>query len=459
MGDSIYLFKGILKAETPFMIGNGDDTYSDMDLLRNHKKEPFIPGTALAGVCRAYLEKDDNFKDEVKNYFGEGKKGHESTKYRQSQVIVYDGQLEGAEKPPTRIRDSVKLENKVAVDESKFDFEIVEAGAAFSFRLEFKVDKGKRDEVENLVRALIAGFHHGEIRIGGKSNRGYGYFKLLPSLDSDTAGVKCKYFDLTDLGKLTDYINWDWSKATFTEELSLKELPQESQNNAFKSIPLQLHSFLFIRDYAHNEEYEDGTIDAVPLKNSKDEVVIPGTTWAGVFRHHMERILNQLDRKVIGKIFPKCNINKESWPKALIEYLFGYVHEEKSDKNDEPQASNNQASHIFFKESHFEKGNVSEILRTRTAIDRFTGGASKGLLFNNKLAYTQGDRSSCYLEIGLSQELKDEKKQYDFVKSLLDVCFEDLQEGYLAVGGQTAVGGGIFRKGEVKDDEVSNDKE
>ncbi|KGM36412.1 RAMP superfamily CRISPR-associated protein [Streptococcus sinensis] len=454
MGDSIYLFKGILKAETPFMIGNGDDTYSDMDLLRNHKKEPFIPGTALAGVCRAYLEKDDNFKDKVKNYFGEGKKGHESTKYRQSQVIVYDGQLEGAEKPPTRIRDSVKLENKVVVDESKFDFEIVEAGAAFSFRLEFKVDKEKRNEVESLVRALIAGFHHGEIRIGGKSNRGYGYFKLLPSLDLDTAGVKCKYFDLTDLGKLKDYINWDWSKATFTEELSLKELPQESQNNAFKSIPLQLHSFLFIRDYAHNEEYEDGTIDAVPLKNSKDEVVIPGTTWAGVFRHHMERILNQLDRKVIGKIFPKCNINKESWPKALIEYLFGYVHEEKSDKNDEPQASNNQASHIFFKESHFEKGNVSEILRTRTAIDRFTGGASKGLLFNNKLAYTQGDRSSCCLEIGLSRELKDEEKQYDFVKSLLDVCFEDLQEGYLAVGGQTAVGGGIFRKGEVKDDEV-----
>lgn len=452
MGDSIYLFKGILKAETPFMIGNGDDTYSDMDLLRNHKKEPFIPGTALAGVCRAYLEKDNNFKDEVKNYFGEGKKGHESTKYRQSQVIVYDGQLEGAEKTPTRIRDSVKLENKVAVDESKFDFEIVEAGAAFSFRLEFKVDKGKRDEVENLVRALIAGFHHGEIRIGGKSNRGYGYFKLLPSLDSDTAGVKCKYFDLTDLGKLTDYINWDWSKATFTEELSLKELPQESQNNAFKSIPLQLNSFLFIRDYAHNEEYEDGTIDAVPLKNSKDEVVIPGTTWAGVFRYHMERILSQLDTNSVANIkgIFKCAINTETWPKALINYLFGYVEEGTDVK---------QASHIFFKESHFEKGNVSEILRTRTAIDCFTGGASKGLLFNNKLAYTQGDRSSCYLEIGLSQELKDEEKQYDFVKSLLDVCFEDLQEGYLAVGGQTAVGGGIFRKGEVKDDEVSNDKE
>lgn len=447
MGDSIYLFKGILKAETPFMIGNGDDTYSDMDLLRNHKKEPFIPGTALAGVCRAYLEKDDTFKGGIAYYFGQGKQGKEATTDRQSRVIVYDGQLEETEKLTTRIRDSVKLENKVAVDESKFDFEIVEAGAAFSFRLEFKVDKEKKNEVENLVRALIAGFHHGEIRIGGKSNRGYGYFKLLPSLDSDTAGVKSKYFDLTDLGKLTDYINWDWSKATFTEELSLKELPQESQNNAFKSIPLQLNSFLFIRDYAHNEEYEDGTIDAVPLKNSKDEVVIPGTTWAGVFRHHMERILSQLDTNSVANIkgIFKCAINTETWPKALINYLFGYVEEGTDVK---------QASHIFFKESHFEKGNVSEILRTRTAIDCFTGGASKGLLFNNKLAYTQGDRSSCYLEIGLSQELKDEKKQYDFVKSLLDVCFEDLQEGYLAVGGQTAVGGGIFRKGEVKDDEV-----
>ena len=443
MGDSIYLFKGILKAETPFMIGNGDDTYSDMDLLRNHKKEPFIPGTALAGVCRAYLEKDDK----VKNYFGEGKKGHESTKYRQSQVIVYDGQLEGAEKPPTRIRDSVKLENKVAVDESKFDFEIVEAGAAFSFRLEFKVDKEKENEVESLVRALIAGFHHGEIRIGGKSNRGYGYFKLLPSLDSDTAGVQSKYFNLTQQDDLEEYINWKWSDTEFTEKLLLGP-----QNDDFLKTPLQLHSFLFIRDYAHNEQYDEGTIDAVPLKNSKDEVVIPGTTWAGVFRHHMERILSQLDTNSVANIkgIFKCAINTKTWPKALINYLFGYVEEGTDVK---------QASHIFFKESYFEKGNVSEILRTRTAIDRFTGGASKGLLFNNKLAYTQGDRSSCYLEIGLSQELKDEKKQYDFVKSLLDVCFEDLQEGYLAVGGQTAVGGGIFRKGEVKDDEVSNDKE
>ena len=166
----------------------------------------------------------------------------------------------------------------------------------------------------------------------------------------------------------------------------------------------------------------------------------------------MERILSQLDTNSVANIkgIFKCAINTETWPKALINYLFGYVEEGTDVK---------QASHIFFKESRFEKGNVSEILRTRTAIDRFTGGASKGLLFNNKLAYTQGDRSSCYLEIGLSQELKDEEKQYDFVKSLLDVCFEDLQKGYLAVGGQTAVGGGIFRKGEVKDDEVSNDKE
>ena len=444
MGDSIYLFKGILKAETPFMIGNGDDTYSDMDLLRNHKKEPFIPGTALAGVCRAYLEKDDTFKGGIAYYFGQGKQGKEATTDRQSRVIVYDGQLEETEKLTTRIRDSVKLEDKVAVAESKFDFEIVEAGAAFSFRLEFKVDKGKRNEVESLVRALIAGFHHGEIRIGGKSNRGYGYFKLLPSLNSDTAGVQSKYFDLTDSGKLTEYIKWDWSNGEYTTELYLEE---QNKSNTFISTPLQLHSFLFIRDYAHNEEYEDGTIDAVPLKNSKDEVVIPGTTWAGVFRYHMERILSQLDTNSVANIkgIFKCAINTETWPKALINYLFGYVEEGTDVK---------QASHIFFKESHFEKGNVSEILRTRTAIDRFTGGASKGLLFNNKLAYTQGDRSSCYLEIGLSQELKDEEKQYDFVKSLLDVCFEDLQEGYLAVGGQTAVGGGIFRKGEVKDDEV-----
>ena len=126
---------------------------------------------------------------------------------------------------------------------------------------------------------------------------------------------------MTDLRELTDYIDWDWSGANYSTELSLDE---QNKSNNFILTPLQLHSFLFIRDYAHNEQYDEGTIDAVPLKNSKDEVVIPGTTWAGVFRHHMERILNQLDTdsiKRIGDIFPKCDINKESWPYRLFIWL------------------------------------------------------------------------------------------------------------------------------------------
>lgn len=472
-----YLCISRLRAESPFMIGNGEDTYSDKDLLVDHKGEVFIPGTSLAGVCRAYLESKWS-QDKVDKIFGSGKVGKISSLDKQSKVIFYDSFLIRDSK--RRIRDSVSLTNKVAEDNHKFDFEIVEAGAEFAFRIEFRIvdDTDEENLVNDCIQTLVNGFNQGEIRIGGKTSRGYGYFKLMVSDKKE--GLQRRKFNLKkieatkpkknkskkkqgkkppsttpEVTELKEYISvhsqWAdlelWKDTTKLEKLKQgwKTFdPQSNPNISLYSHPLQLKSFLFIRDYGIQQSKGQAEITAGPLKNGRGQVVIPGTSWAGVFRQQMKRIVDSLDVAVLFSIFPEFHSNDGKFDSdGFIRQLFGFV--DKASKEA-------QASQIAFRESVFNEEEIAEIVRTRTAVDRFTGGASNGLLFSNMLAYRKGNKTTCQLEIQLANPLIFNGKAVDsnqkkFISSLLESCIQDLEEGYLAIGGQTAVGGGVFEKG------------
>lgn len=439
-----YLCISRLRAESPFMIGNGEDTYSDKDLLVDHKGEVFIPGTSLAGVCRAYLESKWS-QDKVDKIFGSGKVGKISSLDKQSKVIFYDSFLIRDSK--RRIRDSVSLTNKVAEDNHKFDFEIVEAGAEFAFRIEFRIDDDKDEEqlVNDCIQTLVNGFNQGEIRIGGKTNRGYGYFKLFLQPQGKSQGLHWKSFDMKKEEDLLAYLDFNWSLDEFqTMDVIVPEVATKQPISRC----LQLKSFLFIRDYGIQQSKGQAEITAGPLKNGRGQVVIPGTSWAGVFRQQMKRIVDSLDVAMLFSIFPEFHSNDGKFDSdGFIRQLFGFV--DKASKEA-------QASQIAFRESVFNEKEISEIVRTRTAVDRFTGGASNGLLFSNKLAYRKGNKTTCQLEIQLANPLVFNGKELDdgqnkFISSLLASCIQDLEEGYLAIGGQTAVGGGIFEKGGSND--------
>lgn len=471
-----YLCISRLRAESPFMIGNGEDTYSDKDLLVDHKGEVFIPGTSLAGVCRAYLESKWS-QDKVDKIFGSGKVGKISSLDKQSKVIFFDSFLIRDSK--RRIRDSVSLTNKVAEANHKFDFEIVEAGAEFAFRIEFRIvdDTDEENLVNDCIQTLVNGFNQGEIRIGGKTNRGYGYFKLMVSDKKE--GLQSRKFNLKkieatkpkknkskkkqgkksssttpEVTELKDYISvhsqWAdlelWKNTTKLEKLTQGWKlfgPQSNPNISFYSHPLQLKSFLFIRDYGIQQSKGEAEITAGPLKNGLGQVVIPGTSWAGVFRQQMKRILDSPDINGVARIFPEFYINGSGFDSdGFIRQLFGFVDKERKEA---------QASQIAFRESVFNEEEIAEIIRTRTAVDRFTGGASNGLLFSNMLAYRKGTKTTCQLEIQLANPLifngeAVDSNQKKFISSLLESCIQDLEEGYLAIGGQTAVGGGVFEK-------------
>ncbi|WP_269849662.1 RAMP superfamily CRISPR-associated protein [Methanosarcina horonobensis] len=57
------IVKGKLKLLSPLLLGSGNDDLADIEVMKDSKGNPFIPGTSLAGALRHYFE--DNFQDQL----------------------------------------------------------------------------------------------------------------------------------------------------------------------------------------------------------------------------------------------------------------------------------------------------------------------------------------------------------------------------------------------------------
>ena len=398
--------RGVLTAKTPFMIGSGESEGSDVDILRNKSGEVFIPGTSLAGVCRDYLE---DIGTETKYVFGYGAT-KESSDEKESSIIFYDAFSIG--NVYTSVRDAVRLERKVSKTGCKFDFEIAESKSDFDFRME--INYHDPDIERKICEDIVSGFKKESIRIGAKTTRGFGLF--------DIDNVKHLYLNLNDKKDMERYINFTW------EDLKEDFTFQDNESELYISLEdkLALDSFIFIRDYATLDRVEPDTdskfVDAKTLTNKHGEVVIPGTAWAGVFRHHIERILDKV--KYRNKV-------------EFLDALFGY-----QTKDGDGKDAIKSKSKIFFPEITISKDNITLLNRTRTAVDRFSGSALQtGALFTGRVAYKKEESNTA---IYLKVQIKKDFEELELAKSLVLGCFEDLKNGYLATGGNTSIGAGIF---------------
>ncbi|MDO4793300.1 MAG: RAMP superfamily CRISPR-associated protein [Filifactor alocis] len=463
----LLLLKGILTAKTPFMIGSGKDEGSDSDVLRNGRDEIFIPGTTLAGVCRHFLEdgalKEKQQKIETaENQVGEkqetgdrkksiigvfgGKIGRtsDSRDTLESKIIFYDAFETAKTKQDlgitTKVRDSVRLNHKVSVDKSKFDYEVVEAGASFKFRVEWLTED--KEFSKGILSRIIEGLNKGDIRIGAKTTRGFGEFELTEVRYAmiDLNKNMSAYISLGadwDLDKNGEVVKWKaWEQTATTDyESAYKVIRKE----------IALDGFLFLRDYAtlaktDPEDKESKFVDAQTLVDRNGNPVIPGTAWAGAFRHHCAKILKRAGHTDI---------------EALLDAMFGYrtklddKGELKRDPNDKEKKSK---SNIIFRETTIHKETVVMLNRTRSAIDRFSGSALQtGALFTERIACAKDGESPLdkfCLEIKIRKDIED----FAMAESLIDVCIQDLERGLLAVGGNTSIGAGMF-KGLGKEEE------
>lgn len=386
----IFYLRAELTAKSPLIIGSGTDDNTDSDILVGSDGKPYIPATTLAGVFRHYVGDINN----EGSLFGFSTSGDDYTNNK-SKIVFYDAQL--INEAVISSRDGVRLDkNKIAENAGKFDYEIINSGSRFEFRMEVHSETGYTEIIDD----IITGLNSSQLRIGGKSNRGFGEI----SIDN----IKCKKIDIKS--NPDEYINFIWDSVT--DDYIVKS---EAKNKYISTeIDFSVASFLFIRNYATlavDENNNNKSVDAEQLLNSDNKPVIPGTSWAGVFRHHIDKILDKLEYE-----------NKDKF----ISDLFGNVIE--SENMTIP-------SKIIFSESVIE--NSHQMNRTRNAIDRFTGGAGDKKLFTTRPTY--GGEGTLKIMIK-----KDSSLDLNFAKSLINTCIKDINEGILTVGGETSTGGGIL---------------
>ena len=372
-----FFFQADMKCVSPFAVGSGMRGFTDKDVLTDASGVPFVPGASIAGSCRHYLE---TVGMDVSDVFG-SVDNEDDSRIVFYEAFAKDGQyIKG-------FRDGVAIDKVygTAIEGSRFDYEIVEVGSVFSFRMMLDIKTATEREIPNRI---ICGINSGEIRIGSKTSRGMGRVIL----------ENMRYCVITDI---SDLIDFSWDVMQTYQEMPIAEALQKTYTYDF-----DVKSFTYVSNkatlYCHEQ---DRVVAAEQLKNAHGESVIPGTSWAGVFRHRMYRILSEVGYA-----------QKEN----LLNKLFG---------------TQQNASAIVFEESVIRDDYLID--QTRNAIDRFTGGAGDKKLFTNRLSVG----GVVTLTVHMKHYMLDEKERI-MAEQLLEACVQDLMDGIIYVGGMGSVGGG-----------------
>lgn len=400
---------------SPLSIGSGANENTDRDVLVDSSECPFIPATSLAGVLKSFLTKTEG-KAKANEIFGfiptsetekkEAQKGNPDYAERPDKIRVYDGTLadEAGKSFFITNRDMVALKNKVGIKGRKFDTEAVEPGVKFVAYLELFEPK-----YEAQIRKALSALNSGEIRLGSKTSRGYGKVSVNAKAKTICAVDKWLKFDMmeADCWNDADSVNLDKSgqyKITLglksTGGISIREYTTEPSTEE-QTMP----------------DYETMSIHSCKGNDGTPIPVIPGTSWAGAFKDRFSEFVQD---------------------KELTESLFGFVHNPKEDGDDKVRKSS-----VVFDESQLTGGTWKQT--TRNSIDRFSSATKDGALYTERTYYY----GKTELVISFASEPSEREKR------IFAACLADLHNGFLAVGGLTAVGRGLFEIQSINGTDIS----
>ncbi len=420
--------------DSPLAIGSGENRYTDSDIIKDRNGKPYIPASAIAGVTREILSGSVIDENEINTYFGNVNKNTHKTdknaKYNkqdekannvESSVIFYDATLKNDSPCHISIRDNVALdEYKTAKKGAKFDMEVLEAGAKFETYLEQSFYEGVDvDYIDKIVDVL----HSGKVRFGGKTMRGYGNTCDVCINEKEFIfKSKKENGKEQDLENVEKWLEFDIYNYPWKEEESKTVDDSKIERKKELVINLRQNGGISIRKYATRVQKDENDIvpdyeqlTAFITEHDTEAVmpVIPGTSWAGAFRHRMKDFGINVDES--GSIF-------------------GYVKGKMREK-----------SKISFSESRIS-GAMAKTL-SHNAIDRFTSGTVEGALFKEQTYYY----GTTKLIIGWNGGTMDNE-----TKSALAATIADIHYGFLAVGGETSIGRGLFTVDEINGKKIND---
>ncbi len=379
-------YKIELTQSAPLHLSNGDSQDSDSDLMKDGRNMPFIPGTGLIGALRDLLAKEK--KDMLFGWI----KGE---KQQASRVIGSDAVLPSdAKEEDIRLtyRDGVSLDliRGTAVKGAKYDLETVETKLPYTSVLEWtgrEIDESL-PILENLISRVVAA----GLSLGGKVTRGYGAMQVSAWERTFRFPEDLQAWLIFDPRSKTDK-GWTPVQGK-ADEAEFREY--EMSFSVAGPIAVRIYSTA------------PGKADFEMMKNAQGKPVIPGTSWAGAFRHRMHEIAREL-----------------GLPKEDAEALDAFFGKLKDGM---------RRSDISFSETEIQGGEELQI--TRNALDRFTSSTAMSALFS--AGYWYGGQGMLKIRIR-KEALK------PLFEQLLAATIKDLDLGLMTIGGGASTGLGQLR--------------
>lgn len=405
--------------ESPLHIGSADGSKGEI-LVHPADHRPFIQASSLAGV----------FRDYYRNTYGEGHWLHSHTfgsaqKRKPSALRLTDGSFAKADielRPRLKIdRDSGTCQAEKTAGSrissgQKFEEEYVAQGAKFSFAAYLKEMVSESEEekakLEEAFETCLSAWAAGEICLGGRKGSGSGRISLKQ--------VSKRSFDLR---KPEDREAWQKEEDALTENEAedIKEAILEKASSSRVAYQITATCVtdgeLLVKGIAGDVGGED--LNGENIKNAAGKDIIPGTSWKGVLRSRAESIAEYLDLDGFAQEMFGCKSQKGGKGRS------GQVWVEDSVVED-----------LVVKKT----GKGNQPVRTRIAIDKFTGGVRYGAMVRDKPVSG---------ELTLSLTIR-KNPEADSQCAMLLFILRDLDAGLISVGGTGAAGRGYLRIKEIK---------
>jgi CRISPR/Cas system CMR subunit Cmr4 (Cas7 group RAMP superfamily) len=449
---NISIARVTVEFETPFHIGTGDEgDVSDAAVVCDVNGLPSLPGTSLAGVLRAaYSDRYDRNQMETLFGYQDGKDGAGS-KMTISWGCIHDchdkpveGLVDGkrlddpvlANACNPTLRDHVRINHQGASssdEHGKFDELAVCKGHRFTFECMMQ----GIDDDQKLWDQFIDLLSDKSLRIGGKTRRGFGSFRIIK--------LQTRVFNLSDANDFKAF-------AAYPARLDTNADGLVSDNNASGSMAGALARTIVLKPLEYwmfgggEDMSKDGfEADMAPVRdrainwkslpaNVDDNlVVLPGSSIKGALAHRVAYHYNRLtgfygDKEKADDFIERIKNNPG------IEQLFGFAKEGKGEE------SKGRRGRVLIDDIYVNTEPKSQVVH-HVSIDRFTGGARTltGGLFSER-PFWQGPDIPLTITVTGSSDIDDD------AMNALNEAISDLCESRLALGGGTGRGLGFFTK-------------
>lgn len=379
-----YTLTGTVKLTSPLIIRAGvsndilNDTVDDI-VVTYHDGQPFIPGTSLAGVLRQVLQ--GLVPDAELVLFGSI-----DDKGTQSALQINDIPLEDTN---IVVRDGIRIDDVrgVTVDGAKYDFEVIESGATGQLRIDCVIRRCHEQQgakIEKALAALANALQHG-IAIGARTVNGFGRVACKD--------IALEHYDFTK----PDHVK-AWLTGTSGAAVAIPKQALVADRDLVINMDAYLEDTVLIKSI-FEEAWEDKSV----------ALFVPGTSVKGVLRHQCGRILQAIGMN-----------------DALVNTLFGYSNDDDKDS---------RKGRVMVDEIYFDKQFIQEE-QPRIRVDRFTGGAMNGALFqDHPVRNTKGDAVTFPLRMTV-------KNCTDAEAGLVMLLVKDLMTGQVTLGANRTIGYG-----------------